>query len=393
MSNFKGKLQQAQALGMSAAQAAPQASGRSIEAKLTRVEAEEGRWAQRPTLQPKFAVPTSGTHNFPHKPKSAKPSQPIPWWQQFAHNFIATATNPRDNIARAVGIIPDAWRGFLLSPLQVRKQKKGSNLVISVNQKTLNVVNSVTGWIEKKFPWTGIKTVPANKLEFYESLAGQGLDIKPTGSLSPKKWTDRLLDIVLGRESKTLVKEAAEETAETAAKGGLRNTLKAVSPNLFDAVIEGAFNAYDYTLGEKKNETDKLQKWAVSSGVDLGGSLLTGALAVGVTALIVASPITITATGAILLTIGVGAVLDMALEATGVKDVIKTNLNNFIDSVQSLPAPTPAQPAVPIPTPPPAPQMYGTPTPPSSTPTAPSVEPQIAPAQTPSTPTPHTPES
>lgn len=234
--------------------------------------------------------------------------------------------------------------------------------------------------------------MPADKPGFYESLAEQGLDIKPTGNLAPKKWTERLLDIVLNRESKPLVKAAAEGTAETAAKGGLRNALKAVSPSLFDAVIEGAFNAYDYTLGEKKNETDKLQKWAVSSGVDLGGSLLTGALAVGVTALIVASPITITATGAILLTIGVGAVLDMTLEATGVKDVIKTNLNDFIDSVQSLPASTPAQPAVPPPTQPPAPQVYGTPTPPSSTPAAPSVTPQLVPAQTPSTPTPQTPE-
>lgn len=53
-----------------------------------------------------------------------------------------------------------------------------------------------------------------------------------------------------------MVVAAVKETAETAVKGSLRNTLKAWSPALFDGIIEGTFNAYDYLWGEKMKPTN-----------------------------------------------------------------------------------------------------------------------------------------
>lgn len=55
------------------------AESEAVDAKIARMEAEEERrGAQRPTVQPKSTVSTSGTHNFPRKPRSA-PAKPSLW--------------------------------------------------------------------------------------------------------------------------------------------------------------------------------------------------------------------------------------------------------------------------------------------------------------------------
>ena len=185
--------------------------------KMTRVEQEEEvRWqAQQKAAEEKqkaeelqagyaayYAAMRQGEQEAREKEKS--------WWENARERWNSTWSSDKDWVDRIVGAIPDGWRGFLLSPLEIVKQKKGPNLVVRVRQETLNVVSSVTNWIEAKFPWTGVESVPSDKLGYYDRLAKQGLDINPTGNLSPRRWIDRLLDIVLNRESKTLVKETAE---------------------------------------------------------------------------------------------------------------------------------------------------------------------------------------
>lgn len=176
--------------------------------------------------------------------------------------------------------------------------------------------------------------------------------------------------------------------AETTAKSSLRNTLKAWSPAIFDGVIEGTFNAYDYIWGDKKNETDKWQKWLVSSGVDTFGSLLTGGAAALIVAgiiYLVGGAVTIPATLVVVAIIALGALLDAGLEATGVKDTVKEALNTYIDTAQALPATSPAQLAIPIPTPSVEPNSTSTPVAASTTPmpSLPTNTPQVIPNQTP----------
>lgn len=258
--------------------------------------------------------------------KKEKPS----WFEAFGSNFASTTTNLRDNSSRLAGIIPDAWRGFLLSPLEIKKQIKGSNLVVSANQEALNLVSSVTSWIEKKAPWIGIKSIPSNKLGYYESLATeQGLDINPTGNINPKTWADKLLDIALDRKSKTLLEETTEGIVETTTKVTLRDTLKAISPSPGDAAIEGLFNFYDYKWGDKRNESNKFQKWTISSIVDFTGTVVSGGAAAltlaGIVALagyIYGAPITVPLTVLVIAGVVAGAVFDVILESTGVKETI-----------------------------------------------------------------------
>ncbi|MBL8079542.1 MAG: hypothetical protein JNM55_16370 [Anaerolineales bacterium] len=329
--------------------------------------------------------------------KKEKPS----WFEAFGSNFVSTSTNLRDNSSRLVGVIPDAWRGFLLSPLEVRKQIEGSNLVVSANQKALNLVSSVTSWIEKKAPWTGIKSIPSNKLGYYESLATeQGLDINPTGNLNPKTWVDKLLDIALDRKSKTLLEETTEGIVETTTKVTLRDTLKAISPSPGDAAIEGLFNFYDYKWGDKRNESNKIQKWTISSIVDFVGTVVSGGAATltvaGIVALagyIYGAPITVPLTVLVIAGVIAGAVFDVILEATGVKEIIKYKLNEYYDNKHLLafsiaqppmPAPSPSFSSITeVPTTPTIPPATMTPTAPPTNKTS-SPNPTIQTIQTPS---------
>ncbi|MCC6298749.1 MAG: hypothetical protein IT314_05595 [Anaerolineales bacterium] len=87
------------------------------------------------------------------------------WWERAGERLHQTWFNGRDWANRVVGAIPDSWRAFLYSPLKIRRQTKGPNLVVSVNQKTLNTVSVVTNWVAKKFPWIGIKPIPSKNLD------------------------------------------------------------------------------------------------------------------------------------------------------------------------------------------------------------------------------------
>lgn len=211
--------------------------------------------------------------------------------------------------------------------------------------------------------------------EYLDDIAKKGFEFNPAGGYNPST--------LLGKTTK--------------------GTLKAAVPGGLDMLTTGLFNAYDYTFGEKKGETDKLQKWAVSTGVDLGSSLLTGALAVGAVALGMAFvQITLSAAAFVGLTVVVGVVLDVILEAWGVKEPIKAWVNQQVDKAEPVvrnwmnsvseglkdvfdkPATPPAQPPNPKPTPSsPQPSQTATPPAPPPAPTSTPSPPQVGPKSPP----------
>ncbi len=222
-------------------------------------------------------------------------------------------------------------------------------------------------------------------LEFRERVDGR-FSVAVNQELALKKSGDYLDDIAKkgfefnpagGYKPSTLLGKTTKGTLNAAVPGGL------------DILTTGLFNAYDYTFGEKKGETDKLQQWAVSTGVDLGGSLLTGALAAGAVALFLTfAPVTFSATAIVVATVVTGVIFDVVLEAWGVKEPIKAWINQQVDKAEpavsswvnsvseglkgvfNKPAVSPAQPPSPRPTPPsPQPPQTATPPTPSPAPT------------------------
>lgn len=171
----------------------------------------------------------------------------------------------------------------------------------------------------------------------------------------------------------------AEEGFEYAARGGYKpitllkkagkGLLKSTIPNGVDLATPFFFNTLEYTIGDKENEDDKIQKIILDSVVDIGGTIVTGllaAVAVFGIALIATALFPATAIAAPVLlgsALLLGTALDFGLELTDWKEPIKDNVNNWwdinvepvLDYAFNQPASIPAQPPIPNPTPPVAP--------------------------------------
>mgnify|MGYP005854851943 CR=1 FL=1 len=245
----------------------------------------------------------------------------------------------------AVESAPD-WRAGLQALYEGRKagEAQFENAVCTPEniQKPKNLLGKGRLWLEEIAGRIAPGLNLANKLsplEFRERVDGR-FSVAVNQELALKKSGEYLDDI-------------AQKGFEFNPAGGYRpstllgkttkGTLKAAVPGGLDMLTTGLFNAYDYTFGEKKGETDKLQKWAVSTGVDLGGSLLTGVLAAGavggsilLAGYILGAPVTVPATLIVGATVVTGVIFDIGLELSGAKEPIKVWANQQWDKAEPV---------------------------------------------------------
>jgi chemotaxis protein histidine kinase CheA len=236
-----------------------------------------------------------------------------------------TIFSGRDWLNRAAGAIPDGLRVALLWPVQIT-QKANKKFLFPVIQSRLDDLAGLAAKVKLDIPrdQTAYRKFLLDEIGLNTFLSS----VQKRHGISATNLKQKIWDaFVLG--GKATAKEAGEKVAESS----LRQTLKAVSPSVVDVGIESVFNAYDYTFGENKDKGIFSHEFAVSTGVDVVGSVVIGLAAAALAVAI--APVSAPVLGVALLAIGLGMIGDIALEATGVKDLAKDGINSLIDSMQA----------------------------------------------------------